>query len=432
MNRRILNLAIPNIISNLTIPLLGMVDLAIVGHLGSNVYIGAIAIGSMIFNLIYWTFGFLRMGTSGITAQAFGARNYREVMATLIRGLMVAGIAAFFILLLQIPIEKIAFMLMDGSSEVERFARSYFYIRIWAAPATIALYALTGWFVGMQNTKIPMIIALSVNLLNIGFNLLFVKVFHLKSDGVAWGTLIAQYLGLLIAVVLLLVYYRKYFKHLHKQTLFSFIEIKNFFIVNRDILIRTLSLLAVFTFFTSQSASVNDNILAANTILLQFLFIFSFLTDGFAYAAEALVGRYYGARQYKALQRVIKLIFIWGLGIGTAFTLLYLTCNGLLLNLLTNQPEVIAVAKEYTFWVVLIPLVSVASFIWDGVFIGLTATKQMRNSMLVSVFAIFFPVWFVLNNVYENHALWFAFVLFMFTRGFVQTLMFSRMNKMQI
>ncbi len=428
MNRRILSLSIPNIISNLTIPLLGMVDLAIVGHLNSNIYIGAIAIGSMIFNLLYWTFGFLRMGTSGLTSQALGARNYNEVIATLFRGLLVAGFAAFFILLFQIPIGKMAFMLMNGSTEVEQLAQSYFYIRVWAAPATIALYALTGWFIGMQNTKIPMVIALSVNLLNIGFNLLFVKVFHLKSDGVAWGTLLAQYLGLVIAIVLLLVYYRKYFKFLHKPTLFNSVEIKKFFKVNSDILIRTISLLFVFTFFTSQSASANDSILAANTILLQFLFIFSFLTDGFAYAAEALVGKYYGAKQYENLKMVIKLVFVWGLGISVAFTLLYVLGNEYLLKLLTNQPDVIAVAKKYTFWIVLIPLVSVASFIWDGVFIGLTATKQMRNSMLISVFVVFFPTWFVLSNVYENHALWFAFILFMFTRGLVQTFMFSKIK----
>ena len=428
MNKKILNLAIPNIISNITIPLLGLVDLAIVGHLESNSYIGAIAVGSMIFNLIYWTFGFLRMGTSGITAQAFGARNFKEVMATLIRGLMVAMFAAILILVLQIPIEKISFLLIDGSAEVEQFARSYFYIRIWAAPATIALYALTGWFIGMQNTKIPMTIALIVNLLNIVFNYLFVYVFNFKSDGVAWGTLLAQYTGLVFAIVFLFIWYRKYFKYLQKVAVYNLQSIKVFFKINRDIFIRTISLLAVFTFFTSKSASVNDNVLAANSLLLQFLFIFSFLTDGFAYAAEALVGKLYGSQQFNKLKKVIKLIFVWGGFISVVFTLLYLFGNETLLALLTNQTEVIDIAKEYTFWVILIPIVSVASFIWDGVFIGLTATKHMRNSMIIAVFVIFFPAYYLFSSTFGNHALWFAFILFFLARGLVQTIMFRNIK----
>lgn len=429
MNKKILNLAIPNIISNLTIPLLGMVDLAIVGHLDSKVYIGAIAVGSMIFNLIYWSFGFLRMGASGLTAQAYGARNFEEVIAILIRGLLVAFAAAILVIILQIPIEKIAFLLIDGSSEVESLAISYFYIRVWAAPATIAIYALTGWFIGMQNTKTPMIIAIVVNLLNVGLNVLFVYGFNLKSDGVAWGTLIAQYLGLFTALILLWKHYGKLFKYLKKQVIFSSLGIKNFFVVNRDIFIRTISLLAVFTFFTSQSASTNDNILAVNSLLLQFLFIFSFLTDGFAYAAEALTGKFYGALQFNQLKLVIKRIFIWGGIISLIFTLLYYFGNEFLLKLLTNQTEVLTVVKEYTFWIILIPIVSVASFIWDGIFIGLTASKQMRNSMLISVFIVFFPTWYLLSPSYQNHALWFAFILFLLARGVIQTVMYRGISR---
>lgn len=429
MNKKILNLAIPNIISNVTIPLLGMVDLAIVGHLNSNIYIGAIALGTMIFNLIYWTFAFLRMGTSGLTAQALGARNFSEVMATLLRGLTVAFIAAIALIALQIPIDKLAFYLVDGSAEIEQYARSYFYIRIWAAPATIALYAFTGWFIGMQNTKIPMIIALTINLINIVLNYTFVYVFNLKSDGVAWGTLIAQYTGLILAFLFLRLHFKKLFKYIKKEMIFKTQGLINFFKVNSDILIRMICILSVFTFFTSKSASIDDNILAANTLLLQFLFIFSFLTDGFAYAAEALTGKYFGARHFNKLKQAIKLIFIWGLIISTAFTLIYLFGNNLIIKALTNQPEVIEVAKKYTVWVVLIPLISVTSFIWDGIFIGLTATKQMRNSMMISVLAVFFPVFFALNTHLQNHALWLAFILFMFSRGFTQSIMFISLNK---
>lgn len=428
MNRRILNLAIPNIISNVTVPLLGMVDLAITGHLDSNVYMGAIALGGMVFNLLYWTFGFLRMGTSGLTAQALGSRDLTQVHSTLVRGFLVGLMGAFLILVLQIPIEKLAFWLVDGSKEVEQYARSYFYIRVWAAPATISLYALTGWFIGMQNTKTPMAIAIIINVANIGFNLLFVRVFHMKSDGVALGTVLAQYLGLIIAIGFIKAKYYKIFKYRSRKAFFNALEIKHFFRVNRDILFRTLSLLAVFTFFTSKSASENNNILAANTLLLQFMFMFSFITDGLAYAAEALTGRFYGAGNIRALKKSIVLVFKWGGVLSLLFTLLYWMWHNQILRLLTDQAEVLSVSREYTFWVIIIPVVSVASFLWDGIFIGLTASKQMRNSMIIAAFVVFFPVWYLLYPYIGNHSLWLAFNLFLFTRGLAQTVMFKNIS----
>jgi MATE family multidrug resistance protein len=428
MNKKILQLAIPNIISNITIPLVGLADMAVTGRLESDVYIGAIALGAMIFNLIYWTFGFLRMGASGITAQAYGAKNKPEIAATLIRGLLVGGIGALLILLLQIPIAKTAFYFIDGSQEVENFARSYYYIRIWAAPATISLYAFTGWFIGMQNTKIPMLIAIVVNLLNVGLNVLFVFTFQMKSDGVALGTVISQYVGLAMALLFIRFKYHEYFSFIKIKTLIDSTALKNFFKVNRDIFIRTMSLLAVFTFFTSKSASANDQILAANSLLLQFLFIFSFLTDGFAYAAEALSGKYFGARQFGKLRQSIIINFKWGAVITLVFTLIYWFGSESILRLLTNHAEVLDEASKYTFWVTLIPIVSVASFLWDGVFIGITATSKMRNSMLIAVFLVFFPTWYLLAPHYANHALWLAFILFLLTRGLTQTIMFKNMS----
>jgi len=425
VNKKVLQLAIPNIISNITIPLVGMVDMAVIGRLDSEVYIGAIALGSMIFNLIYWTFGFLRMGASGITAQAFGAKNNSEISATLIRGLFVGAAGALLMLLIQVPIERFAFLLIDGSEEVENLASSYFYIRIWAAPATIGLFAFTGWFVGMQNTKIPMVIALSVNLLNVVLNLIFVFTLGMKSDGVAWGTLISQYLGLFMAVLFIKVKYASYFTSIRVKNLIDTYALKNFFKVNRDIFIRTLSLLAVFTFFTSKSAATNDHVLAANSLLLQFLFLFSFLTDGFAYAAEALTGKYYGANQFHKLKQSIKVSFYWGGLIALLFTFIYAFGNHLILSILTNQPEVLFEAEKYTIWVILIPVVSVASFLWDGIFIGLTATTKMRNSMILAAFIVFFPVYYLTYPFIGNHALWFAFILFLFTRGFAQSIMFK-------
>lgn len=402
-----------------------MVDLAIVGHLELSAYVGAIAIGSMVFNIIYWTFSFLRMGVTGLTAQAFGADNKSEIVNNLTRGMLVAFIAAAFLLLLQVPIEKLVFWLVDGSAEVEFFAKEYFYIRIWAAPATIAMYSLTGWFIGMQNTKIPMVIALIVNVSNIGLNLFFVNVLGMKSDGVALGTVIAQYLGFFTAILFLVLKYKEYLKYLIWDKVLQSEQLLRFVRVNKNIFFRTLSLLCVFTFFTSKSASTNDTILAANTVLLQFLFIFSFLTDGFAYAAEALTGKYYGRNDKPNLYLAIRVSFIWGAIVAVFFTLIYYFGSHSLIQLLTDQQAVVDLSSEYIYWVILIPVASILSFIWDGVFIGVTATKEMRNSMLIAVFVVFFPVYFIFQNQLNNHALWLAFILFLFARGAGQTVIYK-------
>lgn len=432
MNKKILNLAIPNIISNITIPLLGMVDLAITGHLDSNVYVGAVALGAMIFNIVYWTFSFLRMGVTGLTAQSYGAKNKPEMINTLFRGLIISVVGGLLLIIMQVPIEKFVFWIVQGSNDVEFYARQYFYIRIWAAPATISMYVFSGWFIGMQNTRIPMIIALIINGFNILFNLLFVNVLGMTSDGVALGTLIAQYMGLITAVIFLMVRYKSYFLFLDKVALFTKQKLLHFLRVNRDIFIRTMSLLTVFTFFTSKSASMNDNVLAANSMLLQFLFIFSFLTDGFAYAAEALTGRYFGEQNEYKIKQAIKLSFIWGSVLALGFTIAYFFGGVYLLKLLTNQSSIITIAKDYKFWVVLIPVASISSFIWDGVFIGLTATKHMRNSMLIAVFVVFFPVWLLTHVYLHNHALWLAFILFLFARGAAQSVIYWQKMKGQL
>lgn len=424
MNKKILNLAIPNIISNVTVPLLGMVDLAITGHLDSDVYIGAIAVGTMIFNIIYLAFGFLRMGVTGLTAQVVGANNKPEIINNLFRGLAISLAGATLLIALQIPIERFTFLLVDASTEVEHFAKEYFYIRIWAAPATISLYAFTGWFVGMQNTKIPMVIALLINIFNIVLNIFFVNIMGMKSDGVALGTVIAQYLGLVIAILFFTGKFRKYLKYLVWKSVFLKERISYFYKINKDIFIRTVSLIIVFTFFTSSSASTNNNILAANTLLMQFMFIFSYITDGFAYAAEALSGKYLGQKDFLSLKKLIRLIFFWGLLLSALFTVVYIVFGNGLIALLTNQQKVIDISNVYKFWIILIPITSVWSFIWDGIFVGITASKQMRNSMLISVFLVFFPTWFLLNKAIGNHALWLAFILFLFTRGLAQTFIY--------
>lgn len=426
MNREILRLAIPNIISNITIPVLGMVDLALLGHLESELYIGAIALGGMIFNIVYWGFGFLRMGTGGFTAQAFGKKDNSETILVLGRALLVALIGSLSVLILQIPIAWISFLIMDGSPEVETLAKEYFYIRIWAAPATISLYAFYGWFLGMQNAKYPMIIAITVNVLNLGFNFFFIYQLGMKHDGVATGTVLAQYSGLIVASVLFFKKYKLLLNYLKKSAIIEIQSLKRFFLVNSDILIRTLLLLFVFSFFTNQSAKISDGILAVNTMLMQYLFIFSYFIDGFANASEALAGKYYGAGKRNLLIRVIKKVFIWGLLISLPFSLVYLITGKNLLYLLTNNPDLIILASKYLFWIAMVPLVTFAAFIWDGVYIGTTATRSMRNAMIASTLLIFIPSFYLLKSLLGNHGLWFAMMLFMFSRGLFLSLLYKR------
>lgn len=423
LNREILRLAIPNIISNISIPLLGIIDLAVLGHLESTVYIGAVAVGGMIFNFIYWGFSFLRMGTSGFTAQAYGARNFREASTLLQRSLTLSIFGAFLILLLQVPIALLAFHLIEGSTEVEFYAKQYFYIRIWAAPATLGIYALSGWFIGMQNTRFPMIITIAVNLLNLGFNLLFIYAFNMRADGVALGTVIAQYTGLLIGLLLFSRYYGRFRIPIPLKEIFHKKDLKKFMAVNTDIILRTLSLVLVFSFFTAQSAAKDDIMLAMNTILLQFLMFFSYLIDGYAYAGEALTGKFKGARNMKGMKSAIRLLFLWGLGIAIGFSFVYLFAGKTIVALLTSNSQVIQLSGFYLFWVVLIPLITFPAFIWDGIYIGATASKAMRNSMLAATLLFFLPCYYLFRNIIDNHALWLAMMLFMLCRGLFLSLM---------
>ena len=426
MNRKILNIAIPNIVSNITIPLLGLVDLALMGHLGKVDFIGAIALGTTIFNFLYWGFAFLRMGTTGITAQAFGARNLTESILSLSRALSVALIGSLLILILQYPIAMLSFWVIESETSVENIAKSYFYIRIWAAPATIGLYALTGWFIGMQNAKIPMVIAITGNIINIGLSAYFVYGFDLEARGVALGTLIAQYCSLLLAIFFVWRYYKRLFKYWSLKGMTKIRELKHFFTVNKDIFIRTLCIIFVFTFFTTESAAANKDILAVNSLLLQFLFIFSYFMDGFAFAAEALVGRFIGAKNSKSLLQVVKLLFLWGVGISVVFTITYGVFGIKLLAILTNASETINLAKEYLPWVILLPFLSFSSFLMDGIFIGATASIYMRKTMMASTLLIFVPLYYVLHEVLENHGLWIAMLGFMFTRGLFQAFYYKK------
>lgn len=422
MNKKILRLAIPNILSNLSVPLLSSVDTAIVGHLEKVSYLGAIAIGSMIFNFVYWGFGFLRMGTTGLTAQAFGKKNDEEIILVLARSLSVAFAAAILIFGLQYFIKEISFYLVTTGPEVEKYARDYFDIRIFAAPATLGLYAFHGWFLGMQNVKYPLILTVVVNVLNIGFNFLFIYGYGMNVDGVALGTVFAQYFGLILAIFLYLKKYREFTAALIIKKITDVEPIKKFFSVNFDIFLRTLSLIFAFTFFTAVSADLGTEILAANTILLQLWMILSYGVDGFAFAAESLVGKYIGAGNKQKLQSAIKYSFIWGIGLGVILTIIYFFLDREILAFYTDKTEIINLASAYFIWTLLAPLTNSICYIWDGVFIGATATKPMRNSMLLSVLIFYLPIYYLTVDILGNDALWLAMISFMIVRGVSLTL----------
>ncbi len=424
MNKRILKLVIPNIISNLTVPLLSSVDTALMGHLSEIYYLGAIAVGGMIFNFIYWGFGFLRMGTTGLTAQAYGKKDDNESINTLGRALLTALVFSLVLILLRKQIIDISFLIIDASPQVEIHGRIYFSIRILAAPATLSLYAVTGWFLGMQNARFPLILALVINICNILFNLLFIKYFSMTVDGVALGTVFANYIGVITAYILIIKSYKNLLKKLNLSTILNAGLFRKFFKVSRDIFIRTLILIFAFSFFTAVSAKSGDLILAANTILINLWTIMAYGIDGFAFAAESLIGRYFGANDRKRLNKAVGLSFSWGFGLALLFTITYFVVPEWILGIFTNKQDVINLALQLMLWTQLAPLISCFCYIWDGVFIGATATAAMRNSMIVSLIVFYLPVYYLTRDFFGIQALWVSLTVFMLVRGATLALLY--------
>ena len=447
MNKRILSLALPNIITNITVPLLGMVDMAIVGRLSAS-HIGAIAIGTQIFNLIYWNFGFLRMGTSGFTAQAYGAHNFDEAVRIFVRAIAIAIAVAFTLILLQWPISRLSLLIFKGGHEVIQLALTYFFVRIWAAPATLGLYAIKGWFIGMQNSRLPMWIAIFLNCVNIVCSLLFVLVFHWDIKGVALGTVIAQYSGFAIGLFFLVREMRRIKPHttiqlkiipLLKASL-HWSQLKLFFKVNGDIFLRTVCLSAVFTFITAASSHISAEVLAIDALLMQFFTLFSYIMDGFAYAGESLVGRYIGARDSRSLHFSVKLLLRWGLGLTLLFTALYAIGGEWFLRIFSDKPDIIQGTLRYLFWTLIIPVCGFSAFLFDGIFVGATASRTMRNSMFVAS-ATFFAVYYLGKHFLSahladpfvwNNILWTAFMAFLALRGLLQALYLNKSVYSQI
>ncbi len=427
-NKQILHIALPSIVSNITVPLLGLVDVAIVGHLGSAAYIGAIAVGGMTFNVIYWIFGFLRMGTSGMTSQALGRRDLGESARMLVRSVGIALAVALALIALQGPLLAASLAVMRPAGEVAVLASTYFKILIWGAPAMLGLFSLTGWFIGMQNSRTPMMIAIVQNVVNILASTVLVFGFGMKVEGVAFGTLTAQYSGFIIAAVMCAANYGRLRSRFTWQGVWRREAMSHFFSVNRDIFLRTLCMVSVMLFFTSAGSWQGEVVLAVNTLLMQFYLLFSYVMDGFAYAGEALSGRYYGARNGRALADTVKRLFSWGFGMAAAFTAAYAAGGDLLLSLLTDEPSVVAASGEYYYWALVIPAAGVAAFVWDGVFIGCTMTRGMLVSMFLAA-ATFFILYYSLRGAYANHGLWAAFVAYMAVRGIAQGMIFRKSRK---
>ena len=426
INREILSLAIPSIITNITTPLLALMDVAIVGHMGDASYIAAIAVGGTIFNMVYWLFAFLRMGTSGLSAQAHGAQDEHELNLVLSRGILVALSASAIIILLSPLLAELSFAVMDVDSNVKDMAERYFRILVWGAPAVLCTYTFSGWALGRKSPKAPMWVSFIINIANILVSLILVFVFRLKIEGVAFGTLSAQWLG---ALSFILIIHRKY--HPAMPSFGRIIQkgaLKRFFSVNADIFLRTCCLIAVTVWFTRVGSQQGTVVLAVNTLLMQFFILFSYFMDGFAFAGESMCGNCLGARDKKRLDHSIRALLWWGTGVSVIFTVLYFTCGERIMTLLSGDTEVIEASKEYFHWVILIPIVGFAAFTWDGVYIGITRTREMLLSMAIAT-AIYFILYFVLFPHMGNDGLWIAFLSYLLSRGIILHLASKRVSR---
>ena len=390
LNAQILRLAIPSILANITIPLVGLVDTAIVGHIANATAMGGIAIGTMLFDLLYWNFGFLRVGTSGMTAQAFGRGDRVECARLLSQSVGIALIGAAVIWLIQWLFVTIVLMLVPCSPEVASFAREYFYIRIWAAPATLSLMAFKGWFIGMQDTVSPMITDIVVNVVNMVVSYVLAVYTPMGALGVAMGTLIAQFTGLFVAILLLLFKYRHLWTNISLlQLILDVTGMRRLLSLNGNIFIRSLCFMVVYVGFTSIASRFGDVELAVSTIMMKLFMLFSYFVDGFAYAGEALVGKFIGLRQENhtkhtdsKLTQVVGLLFAWSIGVGIIFSLLFALSSSTFYRAMTSDATVLARLADYTGWLIAMPIVSTLAFMWDGVYAGATAGKQIRNGMV--------------------------------------------------
>ncbi len=426
LDKRILAIALPAIVSNITTPVLGLVDVAITGHFGAAAYIGAIAVGTTMFNMLYWLLSFLRMGTAGLTAQAFGANDAQASAATLARALLMALGFSLVLILFSHPLADITLRFIDADSSVEPHARAYFAIGIFGAPAALGMFVLNGWYLGMQNTKIPMWIALLTDITNILASLVLVYAIKMRIEGIALGTITAQWLGFITATIILI---RKYKPSIPSMSvLLKFSALKRLFSINIDIFLRTLCLVAVTVWFTRAGAARGVDTLAANALLMQLFMFFSYFSDGFAYAGEALAGMAHGSRNSRQVKSVVLRLLKWCIAVAVIFTIIYALGGPLILRLLTDDSHVIATATTYLPWAVAVPACGILAFLYDGIYVGLTDTRHMLWSMLWAM-AIYFALYFALEPLWANHALWLAFISYLIMRGLYLHIHFKKLAK---
>ena len=404
------------ILSNISVPMLGMVDTGVTGHLDDAAYLGAVAIGSVIFGFLYASVNFLRMGTTGMAAQRFGADDFDGVRVVLGQALITASLIAIVLIALQLPLGHIGLNLLGPDPVVREYASDYFHIRIWSAPATLATYALIGWFIGLQNARVPLTMVLFTNIINIVLDLWFVVILDWKVEGVAAASVIAEYVGVAIGLGFAWAELRRHGGHWILSSLTSISQYKAFLAVNGNLFVRTIALMFTFAFVTAQGARLGGLILAANAILMNLQHLLSFALDGLAHAAEALVGKAVGERNRAALEASVSITLRWSLLIAVGFCAAFYFGGPLLIRTLTDLPEVRETTLIYLPWLVISPLVSVLPFLYDGVFVGATRAREMRDIMVISTAVVFLPAWYMLQFL-GNHGLWLAFIIFMASRS---------------
>ena len=415
-NRHVWRIAAPMMLSNITVPLLGMVDTGVTGHLDDAVYLAAVAVGATIFGMLYTGVNFLRMGTTGIAAQRFGANDADGMREALGQAGVVALLIATLLLIAHQPLGHFAVQLVAADPDIAHWAYEYFAVRIWSAPATLLNFALIGWFIGLQDARVPFLVMLVINLTNIVLDLIFVVLLGMKVEGVALASVIAEIAGLAVGLVFAARVLRRHGGEWHLPALLQLDRYRGFFSINAQLLVRTLALMFTFAFITAQGARLGGLVLAANAILLNLQHLLSFALDGIAHAAEALVGKAIGARDRAALQQAVKLSLRWSLLIAGGFTLLFIVGGPLFIRIMTDLPDVRATTLQFLPWIIASPLISAWSFLYDGVYVGATRAREMRNIMLISTFLVFLPAWYLLQPL-GNHGLWLAFLCFMASRG---------------
>lgn len=414
------------IVSNLSIPLVGITDTAVMGHLDAAEYLAAVGAGAQIFAVIFMGLNFLRMGTTGLVAQAFGESSSKKLRGVLYQSCLTGTLLGLLLVTLQKPILEIALKLLDAGPDLAELIRQYYEVRIWSAPFTLVNFVLVGWLLGTQNAKGSLWVLLSITLTNIVLDLILVNGFHFKTDGVALASVIAEIAGLLTGLLLVTKSLKHYPGGWHLSQLFDVSGLRQLLGVNVNILIRTLALMFSFAFMTVQSGRLGTLVLAANTLLLNFQTFMAYGLDGFANAAEALVGKAIGAKERAGLEQAVSVCLRWSFGVSLAFSLGYLIFGQPLVSAMTSLDSVYEYAIEFLPWIIVLPIISVWSFAYDGIFVGATKAKQMRDAMLLSTFGVFVPAWLLFRDL-QNHGLWLAFSLFMLARGVFMHLWFRAM-----